>query len=48
MKKNTLWSEDSWESSKDIVEKIKKHDFILLFLYKIQKSSKNSQKTTAI
>ena len=28
MKKNTLWSEDSWESSKDIVEKIKKHDFI--------------------
>ena len=28
MEKNLLWSEDSWESSKNIVEKIKKHEFI--------------------
>ena len=28
MEGSNLWSEDSWESSKDIVEKIKKHNFI--------------------
>ena len=28
MERSNLWSEDSWESSKDIVEKIKKHNFI--------------------
>ena len=28
MEKNNIWSEDAWNSSKDIVEKIKKHKFI--------------------
>lgn len=28
MEKNYLWSEDAWENSKDIVERLKKHKFI--------------------
>ena len=28
MEGNVLWSEDAWESSKEIVERLKKHKFI--------------------
>ena len=28
MENNNIWSEDAWNSSKDIVEKIKSHKFI--------------------